>query len=181
MRVVATDRSPELLADAASRARPAGLALTYLRSDFRALPFRPVFDHAMSFFTSFGYFDDEGNAAQLRSVRRSLRTDGCFFVDFLNARQVAATLVPRSERRLGELHAVEERAIRAGRVEKDVTLTDGIREVGRWRESVRLYESSELEAMLVAAEFAVTARFGDLRGGPWAESSARFVLVAVAR
>ena len=148
LRVTGADRSPELL----SAASAAGGGPSYVRADFRALPFRGVFDRATSFFTSFGYFDDAGNAAQLQSVRRSLRAGGTLFMDFLNAPHVAATMIPESERAAGTLRATEQRVIRQGRVEKSVELFDGDRRVAAWRESVRLYDRGALEAMLAAAD-----------------------------
>jgi SAM-dependent methyltransferase len=172
-RVVGVDRSEALLAAAALR----GGGAAFVLADFRALPFRAGgFDHVVSFFTSFGYFDDAGDAAHLASLRRVLRRGGGLLLDFLNAPRVATTLVPESERRCGEHVVVERRAIRRGRVEKDVEVRGAAGVVARWRESVSLHSRERVEAMLGAAGFSVAAAFGDLSGGPWSEAADRLVL-----
>lgn len=184
-RVVGVDRSDALLGEAVRAAGPAAptspAGPRYVRADFRALPFRGVFDRVLSFFTSFGYFDDAGNAAQLRSLRRSLRPGGTLLLDFLNAPHVAANLVPESVREVGALRATERRAIRRGRVEKHVEVADGARIVATWNESVRLYDRGDLERMMSEASLAPRSFAGDLAGAPWSPSAPRLVVVAEAR
>lgn len=184
-RVVGVDRSASLLRDAAQAATTASgasaVAPRYVRADFRALPFREAFDRVLSFFTSFGYFDDAGNAAHLRSLRRSLRPRGTLLLDFLNAPQVAAGLEPESVRQVGSLRATERRAIRRGRVEKHVEVADGERVVAEWTESVRIYDRGMLERMMTDAGLAPVSVTGDLAGAVWTPSSPRLVIVAEAR
>ena len=55
-------------ADAAAR----GVDVEYVHGDMRELPWDGRFDAAVNWFTSFGYFDDEGNRAWLETVRRTL-------------------------------------------------------------------------------------------------------------
>lgn len=182
-RVVGVDRSAALLRDAAQATASGASAVApqYVRADFRALPFREAFDRVLSFFTSFGYFDDVGNAAHLRSLRRSLRPRGTLLLDFLNAPQVAASLEPESVRQVGSLRATERRAIRRGRVEKHVEVADGERIVAEWTESVRLYDRGMLERMMTDAGLAPRSATGDLAGAAWTPSSPRLVIVAEAR
>lgn len=176
--VVGLDRSGELLATAGSHAR----GPLYVEADFRSLPFKAAgFAGVVSLFTAFGYFDDAGNRRQLSEVRRVLRPGGTYVLDFLNAGRVRATLVPRSERELDGRRIVEARAVRAGRVEKDVEIfaADGAKLCG-WRESVRLYDREELRARLAASALAVRGEHGDLAGSPFSDESPRLVLVAEA-
>ncbi len=175
--VVALDLSADLLARAAGR----GGGPRYVRGDLRALPFGAArFDAVFSFFTSFGYFDDAGNARQLAEMRRVLRRGAALFVDYLHAAHVRRSLVPRSERSVGGNTLVEERAIVDGRVRKKVTLDDGGAAPRTWRESVALYDPPALRALLVAAGFAVRGEYGDLRGAEFTAASARYVVVAEA-
>jgi SAM-dependent methyltransferase len=179
-RVIGLDLSAELLIEAQHRgaAQPAGPA--YTRGDLRQLPFRTgAFDCVASLFTTFGYFDDAGNCDQLAEFRRVLRSGGRLLLDFLNAARVRATLVPRSEREIEGRRLVEERAVRAGRVEKTVTLTGPGGEQHRWQESVRLYERAELVGLVAATGLDVHSVHGDLAGGAWKETSPRTVLIAV--
>ena len=177
--VVGIDLSADLLTDAVER----GGAPRYVLADFRALPLRGGgFDHVMSFFTAFGYFDDAGNERQLREFRHVVRDGGGLLLDFLNAPRVRATLVAHSSREVAGLVVREERAIREDRVEKSVELTDpSAARTEKWSESVRLYEREELERMLSAAGFGVRRVYGDLAGGEWSRSADRLVVVARAR
>lgn len=180
-RVLGIDRSMDLLLAAGRPVTPSGDWLHYARADFRALPIR---SHSLgsvaSLFTAFGYFEDDENRGQLQEFRRCLRDDGGLLLDFLNADRVRDTLVPRSERVVGDVRVVEERAIRAGRVEKDVTFLDAAtgRRLEGWRESVRLYDREQLEHLLQATGFAVRGVYGDLAGVAWNKTSPRCVLWA---
>jgi Methyltransferase domain len=55
--------------DAAAR----GVAVEYVEGDMRDLPWVDRFDRVLSWFTSFGYFDDEGNRRVLREARDALK------------------------------------------------------------------------------------------------------------
>jgi len=184
--VIGLDLSGELLTAAAGAAPgspPDARASTprYVQGDLRALPFTNAsFDGVLSFFTSFGYFGDDGNLVHAKELRRVLRREGRLVLDFLHAPYVRATLVSHSQKRRGGHTIVEERALRDGRVEKDVTMTAPNGATRRWRESVRLYDPDELTALFTEAGFHVLSRHGDLSGGALGAASRRCVLVAEA-
>lgn len=174
--VFAIDYSEELLAEALR-----GGGARCVRADFRRLPFRDgSFAHVVSLFTSFGYFDDEGDRAHLAEIRRVLRPGGTFVLDFLSAPRVVATLVAASERKVGDRVVREHRSVRDGRVEKDVEVlgADGKR-LDRWKESVRLYGREEMTSMLGAAGLRAVSVHGDLAGGVWSDDADRLVLAGV--
>ena len=174
--VVGVDLSVELLAEA----RSAGGA-RYVAADVRRLPFRDAaFAHVVSLFTSFGYFDADGDRAHLVELRRVLRPGGAFVIDFLNPPRVIGSLVPESTRTYGALEIREQRFVRGGRVEKEVEVRDASGATRRWTESVRLYGRDELTSLLAASGLRVTSAHGDLAGGAWSEASERLVLGAVA-
>lgn len=176
--VVGVDLSEELLA----AARGAGEE-RYVCADVRCLPMRDAcFDHVVSLFTSFGYFDDVGDRTQLAELRRVLRRGGTFVIDFLNPTHVVGSLVPESARTVGLYTIREERVLRNGRVEKAVTVEDA--KNGRthtWNESVRLYGREELRGLLEGAGFDVVSEHGNLAGAPWSSAAERLVLAAIAR
>lgn len=179
--VVGLDYSADLLAVAASRAAACPHPPRWIRADVRSMPFRAAsFDHAVSFFTSFGYFDDAGDRRHLGELRRVVRPGGRLLLDFLNAPRVVATLVSESRRIEGGVTIHETRALRAGRVEKQAEVVAGAAVVARWSESVRLYERDELEGLLAAAGFGVRDVHGDLSGAAWNPQAPRLVLVAEA-
>ena len=139
----------------------------------------------MNFFTSFGYFREDGeNARVLEAISRALRPGGRFLMDYLNRAYVISTLVP-SDRRTVEGMEVEQRRWITGdpsaagghvRINKQVR----IREDGAERsydESVRMYTLVELEAMMDQAGLVVTQTYGDFDGRPVTGDAPRNILV----
>ena len=168
-RVVGIDLSRDLL-DAAA-------GVTRVRGDMRALPFAGYFDAACSFYTSFGYFDDDGNLATIDSIVGSLRVGGVFLLDFLNATTVGTRLVPESEEeRDGRTYKIRRR-IEDGRVLKDVVIEEeGL--TMSYTESVRLYLYNELLEILKGAGFDVIATYGDFDGRDYTTDAPRCILIS---
>lgn len=167
--VVCLDLSEELLAGADGLPR--------VRADMRALPFDSSFDAATSFFTSFGYFDEQGNRAVLRTAAEALRDNGAYMLDFLNATLVASNLVPESEEeRGGSLYKVKRR-IENGRVMKDVRIEGG-EEVVEYTESVRLYLHNEIVALMIEAGLSPVGSYGAFDGRDFTTDAPRCIVVA---
>jgi len=170
---VGLDLSPALLR-VARRESPEA---PYVRADMRDLPFASgSFDLAVNLFTSFGYFDDDREHAQVLScVGSSTRRGGTFVLDFLNPGEVRRNLVERDERVVGG--AVVEQFRRFSADAKYVEKTIRVR--GKeYLERVRLFSAAELEQMLDAAGFEMVERCGDYTGAPWSEASPRTILFA---
>ena len=168
-RVVGLDLSRDLLANADGVLR--------VRGDMRHVPFHEGFAGATSFFTSFGYFDEDGNRDVLRTAHGALRRNGVYLLDYMNATQVRQQLVPESEEDRNGAHYTMKRRIRDGRVEKDVRIEkDG--EVVEYTESVRLYLHSEVASMLVEAGLDPVATYGDFDGRDFTTDAPRCIFVA---
>ncbi len=173
-RVVGLDLSAPLLALARRRT-----GNWLVRGDMRAIGLRSGhFDAIVNLFTSFGYFDDEAqHVAVLHEVARVLAPGGWFVLDFLNAAEVRAHLVPHDERALGRRRVIQER-----RVSEDGRyVIKSIHVVGEGRsflERVRLYERDELEALLARAGLAPRSAFGDYDGGAHVPGAPRCLLLA---
>jgi SAM-dependent methyltransferase len=169
-RVVGVDLSRDLLSRATGTTR--------VRADMRALPFRGSFRAATSFFTSFGYFDEDGNRSALEAAATALRPGGGLFLDFLNEARVRATLVPRSEEELDGRRVRIRRRIEGGRVLKEVSIEPETGRPIRYTESVRLYSRPELVALLAECGLEVEDTFGDFDGAPYSARAPRCILVA---
>jgi SAM-dependent methyltransferase len=149
-----------------------------VRADMRRLPFAGSFDAATSFFTSFGYFDEEGNRAVLGTAAEALRPGGAYFLDFMNATLVKTRLVPESEEeRDGRTYRVRRR-IENGRVLKDVHIESNGEPAVEYTESVRLYLHNDLQAMLVEAGLSPAASYGDFDGRDFTTDAPRCIVVA---
>lgn len=174
-RVVGLDLSLPLLRAGQRRWQDSKL----VRADIRALPVRSdAADAVVNLFTSFGYFEQDAEHEHvIAEVARVLRAGGRFVLDFLNAQQVRATLVPRDERHINGRNVVQER-----RLEKDgryVTKTIHVAgEARSFMERVRLYERADLERMLSGAGLATFAVLGDYDGSPFAAGSPRLLMLA---
>jgi SAM-dependent methyltransferase len=168
-RVIGIDLSRDLLEEAEGTTR--------VRADMRSLPFSGAFDAATSFFTSFGYFDDAGNAATLEAAAGAVRSRGVFLLDFLNATALMAGLVPVSREEHGETTIHIRRSIEDGRVLKEVLVVE---DEGRrtFTESVRLYLHNDLVAMLRGAGLDPVAAYGDFDGRDYTTDAPRCILVA---
>lgn len=176
--VVGADLSSLLL----GRARERGLNhARFLRADMACLPFSRAFDAVTSFFTSFGYFESrEEDRSVLEEIYRVLVPGGLFSIDFLNASMVKASLVPESESRRGTTTLRQFRSISSDgtRVEKRIEVFDENELVRTSRESVRLYDRTDIELLLAEAGFEIDQIFGALDGRPWSDEAPRLVVTS---
>jgi len=170
---VGVDLSRELLALACPRGPVA-------RCDMRGVPHAGPFDAVVTFFTTIGYFDDEGNAATASEIARLLATGGRFLVDYLNPARVRSSLVPESLREVNGRTIKETRSIEGTprRVLKRVEIsgTDDCKP-REYTESVRLYEPGEMAALLGGAGLEIDSVHGDFDGSACTDSSPRMIIV----
>ena len=75
-RVTGLDADAVFLGRARVDATERGVEVEYVEGDMRELRGRERFDAAVNWFTSFGYFDDEGDRTWLEAVRRTLKPGG---------------------------------------------------------------------------------------------------------
>jgi SAM-dependent methyltransferase len=149
--------------------------------DMRRIPYERHFGVILSLFTSFGYFDDEGeNRAVLEGVFRALKPGGVFVLDHMNRPYVLAHLVPQNDQELRGRHVHNQRRITPDgrRVEKTMTIRDDAGHQQVFFESVRLYAPEELAALLQQVGFADLALYGSFQGEPLQADSPRLLIIA---
>jgi SAM-dependent methyltransferase len=138
------------------------------------------FDAVLSFFTSFGYFDEPADhEIAAREIARVLGPDGRFFFDLFHPDRTVNELVPRSERTLGTIRIVEERSYDPlrRRVEKTIELQDLATGTSRrYFESVRIFALDEFEELLGSTGLAIDETYGDFDGRPFGPSSPRLLI-----
>ncbi|MHA7964288.1 class I SAM-dependent methyltransferase [Paenibacillus sp. CAU 1782] len=184
-RVTGVDLSETLL-DVARQHDSSG-KVEWRHGDMRSLPFGDAsFDATVNLFTSFGYFTlEEDNINVLKQIRRVLRRGGSFLIDFLNPVYVERTLTPRSERSDEEtgIVIIEERSIKDGWVQKEITLNDP-QEPGKPRqylERVRLYQLQWFEKRLSETGLKLETLYGGYDGEPYeSQNSPRMILAGKA-
>lgn len=79
--VTGLDATPLFLEIARHDAADRQLPVEYVHGDMREIPWRERFDAVVSWFTAYGYFDDEQNRRVLRDVHSALRPGGRFLVE----------------------------------------------------------------------------------------------------
>lgn len=166
------------------RARQHGLPV--VRGDMRRVPVASQsLAMVTSFFTSFGYFPEPADDRRvLAEVHRILRKGGVFFVDYLNADRVRASLRPLDEEEVNGRRVVQTRTLVDDDhvVEKRISIYSPEGGPPRvFHERVRLYSAAELTAMLEEQGIAVTHVFGDYGGEPASAAAPRLILMGTSR
>ena len=177
-RVMGVDADALFLDRARADAAGRGVAVDYVHGDMRELPWEGRFDAVLNWFTSFGYFDDAGNAAWLETVGRTLKPGGRLAIDvhnrdaFMRNRGDAAVF-----ERDGDLVVDRHRFdVETGResTERWIVRGGGVRKT---EYSVRFYTYTELRSLLFDAGFAAVAGLGH-DGEPLTLESRRMIVVA---
>jgi SAM-dependent methyltransferase len=154
-RLTGVDWSSECLDHA--RSRDVFDSVTWEQRDMRNLPWQERFDGAFCVGNSFGYLDDEGNAAFLRSVRHALKPGGRFVLETpMVLENLLNHLQPRPWWKAGDVYLLVENQYDPASARLNIEYTfvsDGGVEVRRG--SHRTYSYRELVELLTAAGFAV--------------------------
>lgn len=178
-RVTGVDISPEFLAAARASARERGLDVEWRQSDMRDLPWHGEFDAACCAGSSFGFFDDCGNAAFLEAVSQTLAAGGRFFGDFKAAESILPSFRESYEMPVGDiLFAAKNRYDPlTSSMENVYTVTRG-GECETKRAVHRIYTTREILRMLSEAGFGSLETCGSVEGEPYRLGSPRLFVVA---
>jgi SAM-dependent methyltransferase len=84
LRVVGLDSNLGFLELARRDAAESEVDVEYVHGDLRELPWSDRFDAALNWYTSFGYFDDEGNRRVLSAFSRALKPGGRLLLEQMN-------------------------------------------------------------------------------------------------
>jgi len=160
-RVIGLDATPLFLEQARSDAAERGGQVEYVEGDMRSLPWGGRFDRAVSWFTSFGYFDDADNRRVLREACRVLKPGGRLLIESNNVSELFARWQPAIVvERDGDLSITRTRFDPAtGRADSERINVRGGR-VRRFRFFVRMFVAVELRDWLLDAGFSEVALFG---------------------
>ncbi len=164
-------------------------SVAWEHGDMRELPFDTgSFDATVNLFTSFGYFAiEEDHIRVLRQLRRVLRKDGVFLIDFLNPEFIIRNLVPRSVRMDEEcgLRIEEQRTIQDGYVYKTITISKKSQpneESRQYVERVQLLSLDWFKRHLNEAGLVIEQLYGHYDGSAYDEvSSPRMIMVGVVK
>lgn len=132
--------------------------VTWERRDMRDLPWRDRFDGAFCVGNSFGYLDDDGNAAFLRAVAAALKPGARFVLETpMVLENLLGHIDDRPWWKVGEMYLLVANTYDHAATRLDIEYTfvaDGRVDVRRG--SHRAYSYRELAALIDAAGFDVT-------------------------
>ncbi|MGV9884675.1 class I SAM-dependent methyltransferase [Streptomyces sp. NPDC003006] len=179
--VVGIDRDERFLAMAADEAATMGVGVDYRHIDLREMSFDAEFDAAVSWYSSFGYFDDETDRDILHRYRRALRPGGHFLLDMHSPYRHIPSILANHEMHVDVLRRGEDMAIDIQELDavasryyaEKITIRDSV--VDRARYSVRMFTAPEILEWFRTAGFS-EARVMDEDGGTFTVSSRRLVV-----
>ena len=152
--------------------------LNFKVHDMRA-PFNNKYDAVFNLFTSIGYFDDDKeDILILNNIKQSLKKDGFFVFDFLNAEKVKLNLVAKETKIVNSITFNIKREIKDGFIYKHISFfADG--ENHTYTEQVKYLDLDKMTAFFEKVGFTITNVFGDYDLNAFeAKTSERLILIA---
>ncbi len=177
-RVTGLDATPLFLERARRDAAVRGVEVDYVEGDMRSLPWSERFDRIVSWFTAYGYFDDDDNRRVLGEAHRALRPGGRLLIELNNRDRILREFRPHHVlERNGDfmLQLVEWDAPGSRTRNEWVVIRDG--QVRRHPFSVRMLTFTELRDWLLQAGFDDVAGC-DWDGEPLTLETRRMVTIA---
>ena len=177
--VTGIDLMPGFLEIAREDAARRGVSVTYAQGDVRKIDFEEAFDLVLLLFTAFGYFDDSQNLRVLENVWRALKPGGRLVFDLNNRDVLVKKMLPFIVYdKDGDL-MIDRITFDSstGRMKNNrIVIRDGRRKDLPYM--VRLYNPTEIRALLEQAGFSHARLYGNWDGEPLTSDSGRMIIVA---
>jgi len=156
--------------------------LNPIRGDMRRLPSKSEsFDNVISFYTSFGYFNDEENELVLREGSRILKSNGIFILEIVNAGWIIRNFRDRSWNETDSFYVLEERSLdwTEKKIKSNWVLIDkGEGKVCETMVEHRIYDLNELKSLLSKVGLRLINVFGSSQKEGFNEArSSRMLIV----
>lgn len=178
--IAGLDTNARFLQLASEQAAKEGLAnVTFIQKDIRQLDYLAQFERATLLNTVFGLFCDAENNDLLLRINRALKTGGKLCLDVVNRDTVLRDFQPdyvleKDGNLLIDRCSFNERT---GRMRnRRIYIKDGRRSYADF--SLRLYNYSELSALLTAARFELVDVYADWHAAPMDCWSKKIVVIA---
>jgi SAM-dependent methyltransferase len=176
--VTGLDITPAFLDVARQDADERNVDVDYVHGDLRELGFTDRFDAAISWFTSFGYWDDDTCRAVLAGYARALRPGGRLLLELQNRDRVIRSFLPWVVHRVDDDLMVDAHRYDAERNRIYTERTLAVEAQRRKLDfAVRMFTATELRDWLIAAGFE-TVEVMDGEGEPLELDSRRMVVRA---
>ena len=153
--------------------------LQFFVQDMRLPFYINYFDYAFNFFTSFGYFaHTRDHALAARSFAAALKENGILVIDYLNADQVIANIVPEEVVQRGSYTFKITRTLERNHIIKEISFTDADKKPRRYTEKVAAFTQSDFIKIFRPAGMHLVCTFGDYQLGSFDPiSSPRLIMI----
>lgn len=153
--------------------------LEFFEHDMRELYWNQHFNLVVNLFTSFGYFHNkEDDQRTISSVADSLKSQGLFVLDFMNAVKVTENLVAYEEKTIDGVKFEITRSVEEDVIVKRIHVVDGEVELD-FKEEVDALTKDDFLDYLKEAGMSIDSIFGDYQLNPFDEkTSDRLILIA---
>lgn len=174
--VLGMDLSKESIAAAKSMANE---NLSFEVGDMRELNYTNHFDAIFNLFTSFGYFQKDGdNRKVIASIAKALKKDGILILDYLNVNKIVNTLPQQQEVKRGDITFSINKSVINGFITKDIQFEDSGQSF-QFQEFVKTFDLSSFQEMFQSNGLSLIETFGDYSLNPFhEEQSDRLILIA---
>jgi SAM-dependent methyltransferase len=174
--VIGIDLSTDSIAEAKLNEKE---GLEFFEHDMRELYWNEYFDVVVNLFTSFGYFHNrEDDQKTITSVADSLKNNGLFVLDFMNAVKVIENLVDYEEKTVDGVKFEITRSVEEDVIVKRIHVIDGEVELD-FEEQVDALKKVDFQDYLNQAGMTITSIFGDYQLNPFEEkTSDRLIIIA---
>ncbi|NGP89604.1 class I SAM-dependent methyltransferase [Aliifodinibius halophilus] len=174
------DLSPQAIKTARKKAEELELDnVSFEVGDMRD-PLDQSFDAVVNLFTTFGYFEHDGeNASVLDSVVKMLNPNGLFVLDYLNAEKVKREYSPEDQGEFHDIHYRIKRYVENGAIHKDIVFDgEGLDEPRSYSERVKLYGLPWFKSEMDKRNLEILDVKGDYRGSDFdPETSPRLLMI----
>ncbi|MBL4715372.1 MAG: methyltransferase domain-containing protein [Bacteroidia bacterium] len=173
--VVGVDLSNKSIAHAKRNENP---TLKFQVHDMRETLRENTFDYVLSFFTSFGYFDDqEDDRKVINSVYDSLTVDGYYVIDFMNTNRIIKSFKESELKEIDTIKFEITRSVNNGFITKQINFDHKAQDY-QFEEKVRAYKLVDFE-LIFDNKFKIINTFGNYELQDFDEdTSNRLIIIA---
>jgi SAM-dependent methyltransferase len=152
--------------------------LQFFKHDMRELFKENVFDAVFNLFTSIGYFEKPNDHVKVfNAVYASLKKEGFFVIDFMNAKKLIKNLIEEEMKKLEGIEFYIKRKVENGKICKEIRFFADNKE-HIYHEKVSAFSLADFEKSLAKAGFTIVNTFGDYALNPFQEDfSERLILI----
>ncbi|GGZ86683.1 class I SAM-dependent methyltransferase [Algibacter mikhailovii] len=126
-------------------------------------PYHKQYDAVFNLFTSFGYFEDDGdNLKTIKAIKAELNAFGFGVIDFMNSEFVIDNLVPEEIKTVDAIEFHLKRYVEDGYIIKDITFTTNDK-LYHYQERVRGFTLADFEQLFEQAGVYLLDVFGDYK------------------